>query len=203
MRSEIISTGDAIEATIEVNRDKTIDLAKALANQNHYVFVGHGPNYATAMFGAAKLLEAAGTHAIAQDTEEWGHLQYFTNTDVDTPTFIVSPGARSHNRTAEMLIPMTRIGRYTIGVCPSGDHTVGEQCDVFLPVVGNTPEIFSPIVYPTAIELFADHLASNLGEDYFRGFKDLYDVTDLDPLKGNSIRTSQQATLDKILKNQS
>ena len=58
-------------------------------------------------------------------------------------------------------------------------------------------------VYPTAIELFADHLASNLGEDYFRGFKDLYDVTDLNPLKGNSIRTSEQVTLDEILKNQS
>ena len=203
LRSELISTGDAIEATIEANRDTVIELAHNLTTQNHFVFVGHGPNYATAMFGAAKLLEAAGTHALAQDTEEWGHLQYFTNADIDTPTFIVSPGSRSHNRTAEMLIPMNRIGRYTIGVCPSGDNTVGEQCDVFLPVVGNTPEIFSPIVYPTATELFADHLASNLGEDYFRGFKDLYDVTDLNPLNGNSIRTSQQATLDEILKNQS
>ena len=203
LRSEIISTADAIEATIEANRESVIELARNLTTKNHFVFVGHGPNYATAMFGAAKLLEAAGTHALAQDTEEWGHLQYFTNTDVDTPTFIVSPGSRSHNRTAEMLIPMTRIGRYTIGVCPSGDNTVGEQCDVFLPVVGDTPEIFSPIVYPTATELFADHLASNLREDYFRGFKDLYDVTDLNPLKGNSIRTSQQATLDEILKNQS
>ncbi|MEE3254589.1 MAG: hypothetical protein VX199_02705, partial [Chloroflexota bacterium] len=73
----------------------------------------------------------------------------------------------------------------------------------FLPVVGNTPEIFSPIVYPTATELFADHLSTNLGEDYFRGFKDLYDVKDLNPLKGNSIRTSKQATLDDILKNHS
>ena len=203
LRSEIISTGDAIEATIEASRQSVVELAHKLMTQNHFVFVGHGPNYATAMFGAAKLLEAAGTHALAQDTEEWGHLQYFTNTDVDTPTFIVSPGSRSHTRTAEMLIPMTRIGRYTIGICPFGDNIVGEQCDCFLPVMGNTPEIFSPIVYPTAIELFADHLASNLGEDYFRGFKNLYDVTDLNPLKGNSIRTSEQATLDEILKNQS
>jgi glucosamine 6-phosphate synthetase-like amidotransferase/phosphosugar isomerase protein len=68
LRKLIISTGKAIEPTIEANRDQIIDLAKALANQNHYVFVGHGPNYATAMFGAVKLLEAAGTHAIAQDT---------------------------------------------------------------------------------------------------------------------------------------
>ena len=203
LRSEIISTGDAIEATIEASRQSVVELAHKLMTQNHFVFVGHGPNYATAMFGAAKLLEAAGTHALAQDTEEWGHLQYFTNTDVDTPTFIVSPGSRSHTRTAEMLTPMTRIGRYTIGICPFGANIVGEQCDCFLPVMGNTPEIFSPIVYPTAIELFADHLASNLGEDYFRGFKNLYDVTDLNPLKGNSIRTSEQATLDEILKNQS
>ena len=203
LRSEIISTGDAIEATIEANRESAIELARNLTTKNHFVFVGHGPNYATAMFGAAKLLEAAGTHALAQDTEEWGHLQYFTNTDVDTPTFIVSPGMRSHKRAAEMLIPIKRIGRYTIGVCPTKDDTIGNKCDVFLPVIGDVPEIFSPIVYPTPIELFADYLALNIGEEYFRGFEGLYDVKDLNPLKGNSIRTSKQATLQEILKNQS
>ena len=199
LRSQIIDSGDSIEATIEATRSAAIELAEKLSTQNYFVFVGHGPNYATAMFGAAKLLEAAGTHALAQDTEEWGHLQYFTNTDIDTPTFIVSPGCRSHTRTAEMLIPMNRIGRYTIGICPKDDTEVGNQCNVFLPVVGNTPEIFSPIVYPTPIELFADYLASNIGEDYFRGFRELYDVTELTPLTGNSIRTSTPVSLTEIL----
>ena len=200
LRNQLIASGDAIESTIEATRSTIIDLAKNLSQQNHFVFVGHGPNYATAMFGAAKFLEAAGTHAVAQDTEEWCHLQYFTNTDIHTPTFIISPGYRSHKRTAEMLISMNRIGRYTIGVCPENDNLVGNQCDVLLPVIGNTPEIFSPLVYPTATELFADYLASNIGEDYFRGFKGLYDVTKLTPLTGNSIRTSDPMPLTEILK---
>jgi hypothetical protein len=51
---------------------------------------------------------------------------------------------------------MKRIGRYTIGICPTKDDAIGEKCDIFLPVIGDVPETLSPIVYPTSIELFAD-----------------------------------------------
>jgi glucosamine--fructose-6-phosphate aminotransferase (isomerizing) len=84
MRQELKGTADAIEATIAATRERSHELANAVAEQTNYVFVGDGPNYATALFSAAKVIEAAGRHAMGQDTEEWAHLQYFVNTDPDT-----------------------------------------------------------------------------------------------------------------------
>ena len=86
LRQQLASIGDAVEDTIEGCRDKVLEVVKATKDQKNFVFVGDGPNYSTALFGAAKLLEAAGSHAMGQDTEEWAHLQYFANADTDTPT---------------------------------------------------------------------------------------------------------------------
>ena len=79
------STADAIEATIPAIEERTRELAEAVADQTNFVFVGDGPNYATALFSAAKVIEAAGRHAMGQDTEEWAHLQYFVNVDPEPP----------------------------------------------------------------------------------------------------------------------
>ena len=145
LRQQLASIGDAVEATIEGCRDKVLGVVKATRNHKNFVFVGDGPNYSTALFGAAKLLEAAGRHAMGQDTEEWAHLQYFANADTDTPTFVISPGARGHNRIAEILDPMSRVGRYSVGIVPEGDDVVGPNVDVVLPVSGSVPEMFSPM----------------------------------------------------------
>ena len=71
MRERLKSTADAIEATIPAIEERTRELAEAVADQTNFVFVGDGPNYATALFSAAKVIEAAGRHAMGQDTEEW------------------------------------------------------------------------------------------------------------------------------------
>ena len=194
LRQQLAATGDAVGATIEACRANVIDVVKATRDHKNFVFVGDGPNYATALFGAAKLLESAGRHAMGQDTEEWAHLQYFANADIDTPTFVISPGARGHNRCAEIMTPMKRVGRYSVGIIPAGDEVVGSQVDVVLPVVGSTPEIFSPIVCPTATELFAAYYADEIGEKFFRGFEGVYDDDD-----ANTIRTSSVLSRNDVL----
>ncbi|MFN8593378.1 MAG: hypothetical protein U0031_18125 [Thermomicrobiales bacterium] len=93
LRQELRGTAESIAATIEAIRKPARDLAAAVANEKNFVFVGDGPNYATALFSAAKVIESAGRHAMGQDTEEWAHLQYFVNTDPSTPTFMISPAS--------------------------------------------------------------------------------------------------------------
>src|SRR5262249_17394284 len=39
--------------------------------------VGAGPSFAVSEYGAAKILEAVGQHAVACELEEWAHLNYF------------------------------------------------------------------------------------------------------------------------------
>ncbi len=168
LRAELKATADTIEATIEAIDEKTLALARAVAEEKNYVFVGDGPNFATALFGAAKVIEAAGRHAMGQESEEWAHLQYFTSTDPSTPTFLISPGYRGHERVGHLMEPLRRLGRTSVAIVPDGDTVVAPGADWVLPVVGPVREAFTPMVYATATELFSAYLADVIGEPFFR-----------------------------------
>ena len=188
LRRELKGTADAIEATIEATNKRSRELAEAVAEHQDFVYIADGPNLGTALFSAAKMLEAAGRHAIGQDTEEWAHLQYFVNADTKTPTFLISPGGRGHGRAAELCEPIKRVGRTFVAVVPEGDQAIGPQADWVLPVVGQVREIFTPMVYAVAGELFSAHLADVIGEPFFRGFSGPYSV---EAGFGNTIRSSR------------
>jgi glucosamine--fructose-6-phosphate aminotransferase (isomerizing) len=190
MREQLKRTADAIEATIQATEERTRELAIAVADQTNFVFVGDGPNYATALFSAAKVIEAAGRHAMGQDTEEWAHLQYFVNVDRETPTFIISPAGRGYGRAAELVDVMRRVGRTVIAIVPERDEQVAAGADWVLPVVGEVPEVFSPMVYAVAGELYSGYLSQAVSEPPFRGFADVYEPT------GITIRNS--AVIDAV-----
>lgn len=175
LRQSLRGTAEAIEATIEQVADETARLAQALADEKSFVYVGDGPNFATALFGAAKVIEAAGRHAMGQESEEWAHLQIFSAVETATPTFLISPGYRGHDRVGDLLAPLKRIGRTIIAIVPEGDRVVGPSADWVLPVAGQIPEAFTPMVYSLATELFAAHLADVVGERYFRVGNPRYD----------------------------
>lgn len=168
LRDELRDTADAIEATIEASGNDARALAEAVADEKSFVFVGDGPNFGTALFGAAKVIEAAGRHAMGQESEEWAHLQYFSDVETSTPTFLISPGYRGHYRVGELMEPLQRIGRTTIAVTPEDDEVVAPEADWHLPVRGNVREAFTPMVYAVASELFAAHLSDVVGRPFFR-----------------------------------
>jgi glucosamine--fructose-6-phosphate aminotransferase (isomerizing) len=53
-------------------------LAEELEPARPIVFLGSEPAFGSAMFAAAKTIEAAGATAWAQDVEEWSHVEYFS-----------------------------------------------------------------------------------------------------------------------------
>lgn len=175
LRQALRGTADAIEATIEAVAEKPLSLAQAVADEKSFVYVGDGPNFATALFGAAKVIESAGRHAMGQESEEWAHLQFFSAVETTTPTFLISPGYRGHDRVGDLMAPLARIGRTTIAIVPEDDEMVGPSADWLLPVVGQVPEAFTPMVYPVATELFAAHLMDVIGEPMFRHGNPRYD----------------------------
>lgn len=192
MRAQLKGSADAIEATVAAVKERARELATEVADHHAFVFVGDGPNFATALFSAAKVIEAAGRHGIGQDTEEWAHLQYFENVDPATPTFVISPAGRGHSRAAELVETMKRIGRTVVAVVPEGDEAIGASVERVLPVAGQTPEIFSPMVYAVPGELFSAYLSDATGEPPFRQFAGAYEEAG----GGNTIRTS--AVIDKV-----
>ncbi len=191
-RQEIKAAAKVIEQTIEMNIETAKAFAKDCKAKQHYVFTGYGPNLATALFSAAKILEATGLHAIGQDTEEWAHLQYFVNADPETPTFLISPGGRGHSRAAELVEPMMRVGRNVAGIVPDGDQLIAPHLKWVFRIPGNLPEWLTPMVYAVPAELFCSFLSEEIGEPYFRATTDAYQIGD------NTIRSSRMMLAEDL-----
>ena len=183
LRQELLQSASAIEETIAASAQMALRAAADIANESNFVFVGSGPNYGTALFGAAKVVEAAGKHVIGQDLEEWAHLQYFS-VEAATPTIVIAPPGRSYDRAVEVTEVMRRLGRRIIAIVAAGDQQIAPLADYVLPVAGDVREIFTPLLYATGTELLAAAIARSAGEPYFRQGNPSYSA-------GNGIRSSR------------
>lgn len=152
-RARLAASAAAARQTIELSDAPARALAgKTLEHAGDFVFCGSGPNYGTALFCAAKMLEATGDAAFGQDVEEWAHLQYFAR-QVATPTFLISAGERDASRAAEIRTAMQTIGRLVIELPQA-----------------HSPEVFAPLTACIPAMLFTSYRAELLGEPYFRAF---------------------------------
>jgi len=168
-RAEIASLADAVEQTLALCDEPARQLARDWQDANEFVFTGGGPNFGTALFSAAKIIEACGDSAVGQDTEEWTHLQYFARA-VNTPTFIITAGDRDVSRAHEVAVAAKTIGRRVIIIVPEDFRGFGdlEGLDTwrFAPI----RELFSPLVACVPGMLFAAYRAQFIGEPFFRAF---------------------------------
>jgi len=169
LRGELEAVPQDMSATLEASAPTAQRLAVNADQACGYVFVGGGPNYGSALFCAAKLLEASGEFALGQDVEEWSHLQYFGR-EAAVPTFIIDAGGRSTSRACEVAVAAKRIGRRVVAVVPAGEKAITGQAEAVMPVHGNVREAFSPLLYGLGGMLLADARAEFLGESYYRGF---------------------------------
>jgi glucosamine--fructose-6-phosphate aminotransferase (isomerizing) len=168
-RAEILALGDSIEQTAAACEPIARDLVAQWKDEREFVFVGSGPSYGVAMFSAAKVLEASGDASMAQEVEEWSHIQYFAK-DVTTPTILISMVGNDTSRAREVAEAMQVIKRSTIGVLPEADTLIAAHVDTVMPIIGNVRECFSPIVTSIAGELIAAERAESLKSAYFQGF---------------------------------
>lgn len=169
LRAELLGLADVMEKTIQVCEPLCKELVQRWSEAREFVYVGGGPLFGAAMFSAAKLLEATGDPAMAQDTEEWTHLQYFT-AHPPTPTIVLDAGGFDRDRMAEMARAAQSIGRDVIGVLPQGESEISAFANTVLPVQGTVRECFAPLVYSIPGELLAAERAARLGTAYFRDF---------------------------------
>jgi glucosamine--fructose-6-phosphate aminotransferase (isomerizing) len=169
LRKELLNIADAVERTISSCDGAALSLAQEWADAGEFVFVGGGPNYATAMFSAAKVLEASGDPAMAQETEEWAHLQYFARATA-TPTFLITAGDRDRSRMEEVATAARAVGRRVVAIAPASLSPLQETANKMLPLPEGVREMYSPLVASIPGELFAAYRAELLGEPYFRGF---------------------------------
>lgn len=170
LRRELASIADLMEQTIAASDPAARQLAQAWLDADQFVFCGAGPNYGTAVFTAAKILEASGDTAVAQDTEEWAHLQYFAK-QAATPTFLISAAGRDESRALEVAAAAHHIGRRVAIIAPAASQLAQTpHKSTLLPIAGPVREAFSPLLTCLPGTLFAAYRAQAIGEPYFRNF---------------------------------
>jgi len=116
-------------------------------------FVGGGPNYGTALFGRAKLLEATPVRCMAQEVEEWAHLEYFL-TSYETQVILLAPAGPSRTRALDMMRIIKRVNGHVIAVADPSDDKVAELAHEVWPVPPQE-EMFSPIVCSVPLDILA------------------------------------------------
>lgn len=169
-RAAIAELADAVEETIQVCEPIAEDLVARWSDARLFEFVGAGPLYGVAMFSAAKVLEASGDAALAQETEEWSHLQYFA-AEADTPLILLSADQFDGDRMAEVARAAQSIARPLALVSTEDATEILQYVDTLLPIPRRIPERYASVVYSIPGELFSAARAAALGEPYFRNFE--------------------------------
>lgn len=151
---EIESLADFMDQTIKANEPIMEELGGKARMDGQVVFIGGGPNYGTAFFSMAKIIEATRTHAVGQQLEEWAHEQYFT-TNENTTTFVLTPPGKGVDRAREQMYAIKAMGSKCVVVCDPDDKVSAAEGDIVAPIYGKFDELLSPILYCVPAELFA------------------------------------------------
>jgi len=104
LRQELAALADVVDATTDAMKGRCREVADMIADTPTLVMVGSGPSYGTALFSAAKVVEAAGILALGQDVEEWWHVERFAY-PIAMPVFVIAPPGRSYWRAGETWRP--------------------------------------------------------------------------------------------------
>ncbi len=153
----------ALSAAMQKTIDENLPVMEALAKKTDLgntalVFIGAGPNYGTALFSMAKVIEATRFPAVGQQMEEWAHEQFFTSNE-RTITFVIAPPGASRERAREQMYAIKAMGSTCVAICEPGDQETSALADLVAPVYGTADEILSPLLCCIPAELFAFHLA--------------------------------------------
>ena len=167
LRRELESTADAIETVLQTLDEPLKKLANEWSEFPNIELLGSGPDRGTAAYGAAKLLEAVGIHAVHQDVEEWVHLEYFVADTVHTGMLVMCPeNSPASSRVEEIERYLQNLKRpYVILTGQSGDQRFRRPLVL-------TPEIrpiFAPLLYSVPLALFAAYLSHQVDATYGRG----------------------------------
>lgn len=159
---KIEQQADVIAATITASEQQTAELGKKSDMQTPIHIIGAGPNYGTALFGMAKMIEAARVSAVGQELEEWAHEQYFC-TGPGTVTMVIAPRGASSSRAREQLQAVRDMEGTAVAICSPDDTDTARLADFVFPVPGFQDEVLTPLSYCIPLELFAYYFASTKG----------------------------------------
>ncbi len=135
------------------------ELARQIARRQRWVFVGAGPNWATACEAALKVKETGYLAADGQETEQFLHGP-LSEMDSRAALTALLTGGPCDARTKELLRAVGELGVLRIAVAPRGTGDVPAEHRLEVPAV---PEWLSPFVQVVAAQLLSYYVALERG----------------------------------------
>jgi glucosamine--fructose-6-phosphate aminotransferase (isomerizing) len=175
---------------LQAAREIASAIAREYKDAPFFEFLGSGPNYGSAFFSAAKVVEICGLHAIGEDIEEFHHFQFFEHYR-PLPTVLYAPFGNGYSRAVEIAHEVRKLQRPLLAVVQAGETEIRSIADRVFVLANPCPEEFSPLLFSTAGELIAFYLARETGAAPYRNFSGVWQG---DALPYSGIKTSRQVT---------
>ncbi|MEU5208685.1 SIS domain-containing protein [Streptomyces sp. NPDC020742] len=170
--AEVAATAEAVRTTAADADGPCRELAARLTGAGRpwvpLVVAGTGPAGGTALYTAAKVVEAAGLAAYAQDVEEYWHIERFVD-PADAPLAVLAPPGLGHPRAAELAAAAAERGRRVIAVAAPDDTALTGTAWHTVPVARTVREEWSPLTGQVLAGLLGARLADRLGRTPFSG----------------------------------
>lgn len=167
---EILTDLEALPAKVQQvldGEDQVREVARQLAEEESFLFLGRHVGYPVALEGALKLKEIAYIHAEGFAAGELKHGP-IALVDAGQPVFVIvpSPGGRDqlHSKVISNIQEVRARGARTLVVAEEGDEAVVPYADVVFRVP-RTPSLLAPLVTVVPLQIFACELASAKGLD--------------------------------------
>jgi glucosamine--fructose-6-phosphate aminotransferase (isomerizing) len=154
----------AVPAAARAIEPVVADLARALAGLDTIWCIGAGPGRGTADYAAAKFHEQYPLNGVAQDLEEWAHLQYFLTLSwgVRSVVLVHAPAGNALERAEEITEGIAGAGGRAVVITTPGQGQFRKalaRIDVPPPV----DELLTPILFHLPAQLLVLHLAERAG----------------------------------------
>jgi len=151
-----------LEAIIRIS-PQIKEIARLYKNFLHFMFIGRGIHYPTAMEGALKLKELSYINATAYPGGELKHGP-IALLDAQFPVFAIIPDDRHYEKMKNNLIETRTRNARSLCLTQEGNADIGAYADDLLIVPDRHPLLF-PIVMAPVVQLFAFHVADLRGLD--------------------------------------
>jgi glucosamine--fructose-6-phosphate aminotransferase (isomerizing) len=155
LTAELDGLPDLMAETLLRAETFTETIADREAVGSMYLFSGGGPNWASAIIGAAKVKECSPDHALAVQVEEYHH---YNSQKAGEPLWMLAPTGPSVPRAGETVSEAKRFGGQAYVVTSEQETAFGATADAVLHL-SPVSESLSPLLYFLPGQMFGYQLA--------------------------------------------
>lgn len=152
---------DLVAKTIEMSKDKVIEIAQEYKDVSNCIYLGRGYNFPVALEGALKLKEISYIHAEGYPAAEMKHGP-IALIDENMPVIFLAPSKGHYEKVVSNAQEIKARKGKIIAVVTENDTQMSSLADHTLEIP-EVDEIFSPILSVIPLQLLSYHIATMRG----------------------------------------